>query len=135
MYLGLGYCCGWYLNHVTSRGCSTVAPSNPANPNGTLYPASVITNLNNAFLASSFANFTGASIVSNTATAVTSGVADPTNPGHNTLYVQAKTQVKVNPFFTLPSVPLINSLQIDGLTRPVVFTYFDSVPAQETGVN
>ncbi len=58
MYLGMGYCCGWYLNHMTSRGCSTVPPTTPGV--AYTYPASVVTNLNNVWLASSFQTFTGA---------------------------------------------------------------------------
>jgi len=90
--------------------------------------------MNNAWAASSLSGFTGASIVTNTATATAAGVTDPIS-GKKAQYVLAKTFVKVNPFFTLPSMPLINSLQIDGLTRPVTFGYSDNVPIEETGVD
>jgi hypothetical protein len=136
MYIALGYCCGWYLNHITSRGCSTAPPPSPSL--GGPYPAAVITNLNNAWLNTSFQNFSGASIVSNVATAVpVAGVPDPTSNANNlpTLMVDCQTQVQIQPFFTLPVMPLMNSLQVDGLTRPIIFFYHDRVPVQENGLN
>jgi len=125
MYLGLGYCCGWYLNHMTSRGCVTVAPS--------AYGAAC-TQMNNQWSASSLSGFTGANIVANSATQQMSAVNDPVT-NKPTSYVLVTTQVRVNPFFTLGSMPLINNLNIDGLTRPVVFTYSDRRPVEETGIN
>jgi hypothetical protein len=140
MYLALGYCAGWYLNHITSRGCSTVAWSGLPGTisTGGPYPAAVITNLNNVWLGTSFSSFCGASIVSNAASAVpVAGVPDPSSNANAlpTMMVQATTSVQVHPFFTLPVMPLMNSLQVDGLTRPVTFTYSDRVPVQENGIN
>jgi len=137
MYIAMGYCAGWYLNHITSRGCSTV-PFTGTPATGGPYPASVITNLNNVWLGTSFSSFCGASIVSNGASAVpVAGVTDTMSEANNlpTLMVEASTSVKVQPFFTLPTMWLMSSLQIDGLTRPVTFNYFDRVPVQENGLN
>jgi hypothetical protein len=135
MYLGMGYCAGWYLNHITSRGCSTVAPPSKTAPS--FYPPATVANLNNAWLASSFQSFTGASIVSNTAETQLTGVPDPSSNNNNltTMVVVAKTQVRIQPFFTLPSMPLMSSLQIDGLTRPITFQYVDRTPLEENGLN
>jgi len=136
MYLGLGYCCGWYLNHMTSRGCSTIAPPSPTA--GGPYPATVVTNLNNVWINSSLAYFSGATIVANGATAVpVAGVSDPSSGANNlqTMMVEATTAVKIYPFMTLPQMPLMNSFQIDGLTGPITFKYFDRVPLEENGLN
>jgi hypothetical protein len=127
MYLGLGYCAGWYLNHMTSRACSTVAPLE--------YPTAC-TNMNTAWSASSFAGFTGASVVKNQATAVDfKSTAVDRETGEPMKFVEVNTQVLVNPFFSLASVPFLNTLNIDGLTRPITFNYVDKRPQEETGIN
>ncbi|MBS1989517.1 MAG: hypothetical protein JSS86_17930 [Cyanobacteria bacterium SZAS LIN-2] len=127
MYIGLGYCCGWYLNHMTSRACATVQPT------ATDY-AAACTAMNAQWSASSLSGFTGANIVSNTAVPQPSAVNDPVT-GKPTISVLVTTRVRVNPFFTLGSMPLINNLAIDGLTRPITFMYSDRRPAEEQGLN
>jgi len=133
IYMSLGFCCGWYLNHMTSRGCSTVTPTSltafPAP-----YPATVINTINANFVNSGLANFTGASIISNSASAVQSTVIDPIT-GNPTLFVQATTVIQVSPFLTLATVPLLNSWVIPGVTGPMTFNYFDRIPVEETGLN
>ncbi|MBU6452520.1 MAG: hypothetical protein KGS72_12115 [Cyanobacteria bacterium REEB67] len=126
MYLGLGYCCGWYLNHMSSRACATVQPT------AADYAAACAA-MNANWSASSLSGFTGSTVVSNAA----DPPVLPTGPASNqtNALVTVRTQVQVHPFFTLASVPLINSLQIDGLTRPITFKYTDSVPMEETGSN
>ncbi len=127
IYMALGYCAGWYLNHMTARACATVPP--------TQYVAAT-TSMNNAWLASSFANFTGASIASNSANLVAFGsTAVDRETGATMKYIEVTTRVSVNPFFSLASVPFLNSLNIDGLTKPIVFNYIDKRPQEETGVN
>ncbi len=131
IYLGLGYCAGWYLNHMTARACSTVSPPSK---DAAAFPAA-ITAMNNAWASSSLSGFTGAAIASNTARAVDFGSTVDRETGFPMQYVEVNTQVRVNPFFSLASVPFLNSLNIDGLTRPITFNYIDKRPMEETGEN
>lgn len=127
MYLGLGYCAGWYLNQMTARACATVAPAEYT---------TACTNMNNSWSGSSFANFTGASVIKNKADPVDfKGTAVDRETGESMKFVLVNTQVQVNPFFSLASVPFLNTLNIDGLTRPITFNYIDKRPQEETGVN
>ncbi len=127
IYLGLGYCAGWYLNHMTARACATVPPAQYV---------TATTSMNNAWASSSLSGFTGASIAYNKADAVDYlGTAVDRETGLPMKYIQVTTRVSVNPFFSLASVPFLNSLNIDGLTKPIVFNYVDKRPQEETGIN
>jgi len=126
IYLALGYCAGWYLNHTTVRACATVPPASYA---------SAITSMNSAFAASSFSNFTNASIVANTASNQNFGTSIDRESGKPMQYVLVNTQVLVHPFFSLASVPFLNTLNIDGLTKDITFNYVDKRPVEETGEN
>jgi hypothetical protein len=123
MYLGLGYCCGWYLNHMSVRACATVEPT-------LLSYQAACDAMTAQWSASSLSNFTGATVVQNKP----DNPVPPTGKAENQTNALAtvRTQVKVNPFFT---VPMMSSIQVDGVTRPIIFKYTDSVPMQESGNN
>ncbi|MBK9620446.1 MAG: hypothetical protein IPP57_26415 [Candidatus Obscuribacter sp.] len=87
--------------------------------------------MNTAWLNNGLAKFTGASIVKN------DFKAPQTLAGGDEFdqFVEVNTQVMVNPFMSLGSVPFLSALNIDGLTKPVTFNYIDKRPMEETGKN
>jgi hypothetical protein len=127
MYLGIGYAGGWYLNQMTARALATTEPAD--------WPAAA-SRMTTAWQGSSLANFTGATVVVN-------GLQSTSPPKGGTLvggdkydkYVPVETQVRINPFISLASVPFLNALSIDGLTKPVTFRYLDKRPREEFDAN
>lgn len=122
IYLGIGYCSGWYLNQMTTRACSVARPMDWTTARD---------KMNTAWTDSSLAKFTGATIVKN------DFKAPQTLAGGDEFdqFVEVNTQVMVNPFMSLGSVPFLSALNIDGLTKPVTFNYIDKRPMEETGKN
>ena len=122
IYLGIGYCSGWWLNQMTTRACATVPPTGWTGARD---------NMNTAWSSSSLAQFTGATIVAN------NFKPPQTLAGGDEFdqFVEVNTQVKVNPLVSLASVPFLSALSIDGLTKPVTFNYNDKRPMEETGKN
>jgi hypothetical protein len=47
-------------------------------------------------------------------------------------YVEVDTQVQVMPLVNLSSVPFLNSVGVDGVTKPITFQYIDKRPVEET---
>ena len=122
IYLSVGYCSGWYLNQMTTRACSISRPADWSTARDSM---------NTAWLNNGLAKFTGASIVKN------DFKAPQTLAGGDEFdqFVEVNTQVMVNPFMSLGSVPFLSALNIDGLTKPVTFNYIDKRPMEETGKN
>lgn len=118
IYLGIGFCSGWYLNQMTTRALSTCPQSG--------WPAAR-DSMNTAWLGSSLCKFTGSTIVQN------NFKAPQTLAGGDKFdqFVEVNTQVQVAPFMSLGSVPFLAALSIDGLTKPVVFNYIDKRPMEE----
>lgn len=126
MYLGLGYCAGWYLNQMTARACAIVPSSQ--------YTAAE-TNMKNAWEASGLAQFTRAGVILNKATAAAYGATVDRETGKPMQLLQVETQVAITPFLSLGGVPFMAAMNIDGLTRPIVFRYLDKRPLEETNEN
>ncbi len=112
IYVGLGFACGWYLNFMCTRACAVV----PAADMPTALNAQQA-----AWFNSGLPNFTGASIVSNTATRVafinTNGAQALTSRGK----VHVVTVVKIQPFVSIPLLPL----------GPFTFTYVGERPIED----
>jgi hypothetical protein len=126
MYLGIGYCAGWYLNQMTARACSTVKTAE--------YPAAEA-NMKAAWESSGLALFTRAGVVKNKATAINYGSTLDRETGNPMQLIQVETEVAITPFLSLAGVPFMAAMNIDGLTRPIVFRYLDKRPLEETNVN
>ncbi|MBN8659948.1 MAG: hypothetical protein LCH63_04290 [Candidatus Melainabacteria bacterium] len=124
MYLGIGYAGGWYLNQMTARALATTEPTD--------WPTAA-SRMTTAWQGSSLANFTGASVVSNGSSNATGGTLSGGDKYDK--FVQVNTEVRINPFISLASVPFLNALSIDGLTKPVTFRYVDKRPREELSVS
>ncbi|MBN9394061.1 MAG: hypothetical protein J0H83_02365 [Candidatus Melainabacteria bacterium] len=119
MYLGMAYCGGWYLNHMTSRACSTAVQSDWT---------TVANQQRDAWLASPIAAFSGSTVPKNDPKAgAYAGTGDQ--------FVEVETHVAVKPFMALDGIPFLAALNIDGLTKPAVFRYVDKRPREETAAN
>ena len=126
MYLGIGYCAGWYLNQMTVRACSTVKKAQ--------YPVAEA-NMKTAWESSGLALFTRAGVVQNKASTVNYGTSIDRETGKPMQMVQVDTQVAITPFLSLGGVPFMAAMNIDGLTRPIIFRYVDKRPLEESEEN
>lgn len=118
IYLAIGYCGGWYLNHMSSRAAATVAGDITVRQ-------TACNNMTASWLKSTIAAFVNASVPQNIPTPGTyAGTGDP--------YIEVDTQVQVMPLINLSSVPFLNSVGVDGVTKPITFQYIDKRPVEET---
>lgn len=109
IYMGMGFGCGWFLNHMCTRSVAVVRSQD--------MPAA-LTSQENAWKASGLAKFTGARVISNTAVR-----ADINGkPGDDV--VRVTTVVEIQPFVQIPFVPL----------GPYPFTFRGERPIEERGI-
>jgi hypothetical protein len=88
-----------------------------------------------AWESSGLALFTRAGVVKNEASTVNYGSSVDRETGNPMQMVQVETQVAITPFLSLGGVPFMAAMNIDGLTRPIIFRYIDKRPLEETNVN
>lgn len=118
VYLAIGYCGGWYLNHMSSRAASTVAGNLAVRQ-------TACNNMTTAWMASTIAKFMNATVPLNKPTISAYGATGDQ-------FVEVDTQVTVAPLVNLSSVPFLNSVGVDGVTKPITFIYVDKRPLEET---
>ncbi|MGD9684903.1 MAG: hypothetical protein AB7W16_27365 [Candidatus Obscuribacterales bacterium] len=109
IYMGLGFGCGWYLNHMCTRAAALVEEA--AMP-------TALASQEAAWMSSGLASFTGASVVSNNAVRLNTD-ADPEMD-----IVRVTTVVQLQPFVSIPFIPL----------QPLPVTYNGERPVEETGI-
>ncbi|MBK9142936.1 MAG: hypothetical protein IPM23_10605 [Candidatus Melainabacteria bacterium] len=109
IYMGLGFGCGWYLNHMCTRAAALVEEA--------AMPAALASQ-EAAWMSSGLAAFTGASVVSNNAARINTD-ADPEMD-----IVRVTTVVQLQPFVSIPFIPL----------QPLPVTYNGERPVEETGI-
>lgn len=106
VYVGLGFCCGWYLNYMSTRGAAVVRKADIPN---------ALAAQQNAWYQSGLPKFTGATVLSNTAVRINND-ADPEDD-----FVKCTTVVRIQPFVSIPMVPM----------GPFDFTYNGERPVEE----
>lgn len=106
VYVGLGFACGWYLNYMSVRSAAVV------NKNAM---QTACDNQTAAWYQSGLPAFTGASVVSNTPNRTV------TNATSGQGYCDVTTVITINPFVSIPMVPL----------GPWTFTYKGERPIEE----
>ena len=109
IYLGLGYACGWYLNHMSTRAAAIVVPGQMQNAMDAQQAAWEATGL---------AAFTKATVISNTATRVNID-GDPEDD-----IVRVTTRIQIEPLVIVPFIPL----------RPLPFQFVSERPVEEHGI-
>ncbi|MBZ0188689.1 MAG: hypothetical protein K8F91_20755 [Candidatus Obscuribacterales bacterium] len=109
VYMGLGFGCGWYLNHMCTRAAAIVEDGQMAN---------ALAMQEAAWMSSGLAAFTGASVISNNAARINTD-ADPEMD-----IVRVTTVVQLQPFISIPMIPL----------QPLPITYNGERPVEETGI-
>lgn len=118
IYLGIGYACGWYLNHLQVREVACVAPgSGPAAAGSALA----------AWQASGLCRFTnGSQTAAPNITYLYLDTTDPTFPSH----CRVTTSVRIQPWLQVPFMG-----GIPGIGAPVDFTYTAERTQEEKGKN
>lgn len=109
VYIGLGYTCGWFLNHMSTRAAAIVPPT---------AMAGAIGNQQATWEASGLAAFTRATVLSNVATRI------DTNGDSVDDLVRVTTRIQVEPLAIIPFIPL----------RPLPFEYIGERPVEEQGI-
>ncbi len=120
LYLGLAYAAGWYCNHLVVREVACRIP-NTATGAGTAAGDATA-----AWAATGLAKFIGANVgsVNNTITFQ----ANPL-PNQGPISTTVATSVLVQPFLPIPFF-----MQVEGLNKPVTFTYSAERPQEEKGI-
>lgn len=118
VYLAIGYCGGWYLNHQSARAASIVSGNLAARQ-------TACNNMTAEWMKTGIASFLNASVPQNKPTMSAYG-----STGDQ--YVEVDTQVTIMPLVNLSSVPFLNSVGVDGVTKPITFVFVDKRPVEET---
>jgi hypothetical protein len=119
LYLGLAYACGWYCNHLVVREVACRIPNTATGPGTAAGDATA------AWTNTGLAHFIGAN-----AGAVTNAVSfTPGAAGQGPISCTVTTIVTVQPFLPIPMF-----MQIEGLNKPVKFTFSAERPHEEKGI-
>lgn len=109
LYIGLGYACGWFLNHMCTRAAAIVEPS--AMP-------TALASQQAAWQNTGLAAFTKATVLSNTAARINLD-SDPEDD-----IVRVTTTIQIEPLVIVPFIPL----------NPLPFTFVGERPVEEQGI-
>ncbi len=122
LYLGLAYASGWYCNHLVVREVAC------RDPNSSTAAANAATT---AWAATGLAKFIGAGTgaVTNNVTFLLNSVPTVPTPGNPPTSCSVATLVTVQPFLPIPFF-----MQVEGLNKPVIFSYAAERPQEEKGI-
>lgn len=109
LYMGIGYACGWYLNHMSTRAAAIVRPADMQ---------SAIDSQRDAWLATGLASFTRASVLSNTAQRLN------VDPDPELDIVRVTTNIQIEPLVMVPFIPI----------QPIPFQFVSERPIEEHGI-
>lgn len=123
LYLSLAYASGWYCNHLVVREVACRVPdTNTTNPGSAAWDAT------KAWADTGLAKFIGANVNSVQNTVSYTMPPNPT-PTDGPVSCTVATQVTVQPFLPIPFF-----MQVEGLNKPVIFSFSAERPQEEKGI-
>jgi hypothetical protein len=127
LYLGLAYAAGWYCNHLVVREVACRIPSVASGAGSAAGDATA------AWANTGLAKFIGANSGSVTNTITFAYPIPPPNPvpvpPNGASSTTVSTSVLVQPFLPIPFF-----MKVEGLNKPVIFTYSAERPQEEKGI-